>query len=385
MIIIITGQPGNGKTLLAMHEMRREYERNTEAVKAGKEQPRRFFSNVEGATTEENPNAFPWVERMPDHNDWTKLPDGSFVQLDEAHSDGQTPGLERYGRLFPSTGKPGESDDMRIRALSTHRKRGIDVQLITQWPSKIHHQVRTLAGSHVHVSRAFGMERAGVLKWTRVQADPYDEDQRDKAEEEIWAFPKDLYQRYHSATMHSAAHKFRMPPAVWKGLSMLVVTGLLAWAFLSWIQGKADASAEKGKGGGPTQGQAGEAAAASAPPADVKPILNPGTGRYAALAAPPLPRIAGYIDSPRGCRIWSIEGEQLDISTRDCRDLVAKGLPVSFVADRRSESRREDEKREPPSVTSALTGAGSQAFGTMPGYGAMGVGAAHGDAVGSSP
>ncbi|XHH28255.1 zonular occludens toxin domain-containing protein [Xanthomonas euroxanthea] len=161
-------------------------------MKEGKQQPRRFFTNIAGATTEENPNAFPWVERLPDHNDWTQLPDGSFVMYDEAHSDGKTPGLERYGLLFPSTGKPGESEDPRIRAMSTHRHRGVDLVFVTQWPSKIHHQVRLLIGTHIHMNRAMGSQRAGMLTWSRVQPDPYDERQREKAEEEIWAFPKGL-------------------------------------------------------------------------------------------------------------------------------------------------------------------------------------------------
>lgn len=230
---LISGQPGNGKTLRAMAMLLEFYEQNMQQVKEGKAQPRRFFTNVAGATCEENPEAFPWLEKLPDHNDWTKLPDGSFVLYDEAHSDGNTQGLERYGRLFPSTGKPGESEDPRIRSMSTHRHRGFDLLFVTQWPNKIHHQVRTLVGSHVHMNRAFGLQRAGVLTWTRVQPDPYDERIRDKAEEEIWAYPKDLYKRYRSATLHTASHKFKVPARVWQGLSMTVAFIVGCW--LIWL------------------------------------------------------------------------------------------------------------------------------------------------------
>lgn len=233
MLILISGQPGNGKTLRAMALMFEEYERNAEGVKQGKEQPRRFFTNIAGATTDENPDAFPWVEKLPEHNDWTKLPDGSFVIYDEAHSDGSTAGLERYGKLFPSTGRPGESDDPRIRAMSTHRHRGFDIVLVTQWPSKIHHNVRQLAGKHIHMNRAMGLARAGSLTWSRVQADPYDEQQREKAEEEIWSFPPALYGRYKSATLHTATYKFRIPKKVWQALSSLLVMLLVAWCL--WV------------------------------------------------------------------------------------------------------------------------------------------------------
>lgn len=357
MIAVITGQPGNGKSLMAMHLMQVEFERNAAAVKSGKEQPRRFFSNIKGATTEENPEAFPWVELLPPGADWTKLPDGSYVQYDEAHSDGKTPGLERYGHLFPSTGKPGESDDLRIRAMSTHRHRGFDLVLITQWPSKIHHQVRSLVGSHVHMSRAFGLEKAGVLKWTRIQVDPYDEVQREKAEEEIWTYPKDLYRRYISASMHTASHKFKMPPAVWKGLSTLVMFGLIIGAFLWWVGRNSDEKVSEARelAGPKAQGQERAAPAAPARGGESREVSRlPGTGLYAALNTEPLPRIAGYIDSPRGCRIWNAEGLQLDITQTECKRLVKQGIPVSFAQDNRRANGRDRDREEPESIGEPL-------------------------------
>jgi len=235
MMYLISGQPGNGKTLRAMSMALEFYEQNQQQVKEGKAQPRRFFTNIAGATAEEGADAFPWMEKLPEHNDWTQLPDGSFVIYDEAHSDGNTQGLERYGRLFPSTGKPGESDDPRIRAMSTHRHRGFDLVFVTQWPNKIHHQVRTLIGSHTHMNRSFGMQRAGVLTWSRVQSDPYDEKVRDKAEEEIWAYPKALYSRYRSATLHTASHKFKVPKKVWQALSVTIVLILGVWMIYAFI------------------------------------------------------------------------------------------------------------------------------------------------------
>lgn len=235
MMYLISGQPGNGKTLRAMSMALEFYEQNQQQVKEGKAQPRRFFTNIAGATVEEGAGAFPWMEKLPDHNDWTQLPDGSFVIYDEAHSDGNTQGLERYGKLFPSTGKPGESDDPRIRAMSTHRHRGFDLVFVTQWPNKIHHQVRTLIGSHTHMNRSFGMQRAGVLTWSRVQSDPYDEKVRDKAEEEIWAYPKALYSRYRSATLHTASHKFKVPKKVWQALSVTIALVFGVWIIYAFI------------------------------------------------------------------------------------------------------------------------------------------------------
>jgi hypothetical protein len=111
--------------------------------------------------------------------------------------------------------------------MSTHRHRGFDLLFITQWPSKLHHQIRTLCGKHVHMNRPMGMQRAGVLTWPRVQSDPYDEKQRESAEEEIWPYPKALYSKYTSATLHTVTHKFKIPGKVWSALSVTVVLGLI--------------------------------------------------------------------------------------------------------------------------------------------------------------
>ena len=334
MMYLISGQPGNGKSLRAMFVMREEYERNCKAHADGKEELRRFFTNIAGATTEENPEAYPWVEKLPDHNDWTKLPDGSYVVYDEAHADGNTPGLERYGNLFPSTGKPGESSDLRIRAMSTHRHRGFDLVFLTQWPSKIHHQVRTLIGSHTHMNRGMGLQAAGVLQWPRVQIDPYDEKQRDKAEEEIWSYPKDLYGKYKSATLHTASHKFKIPKKVLAGLSKLVVTLLVLWALWHFLVPKGkDKPAE-----GPAQKEASLLAPAPASPPPTDPVLLPGAQAFAAISTEPAPSLSGCVSSDRGCRCFNTDGYQIDMSQHQCMLLIEKPLPFNVYHEYRAPS-----------------------------------------------
>lgn len=326
MMKFITGQPGNGKSLRALFEMAAEYERNAAAVKAGKEEPRRFFTNIAGATREENPGAFPWVERLPDHNDWTQLPDGSYVVYDEAHADGNTKELARYGTLFPSTGKPGESDDPRIRAMSTHRHRGFDLVFVTQWPTKIHHQVRSLIGEHTHMTRAMGLGMAGVVKWARVQNDPYDERQREKAEEEIWRFDKSLYDRYTSATLHTVSHKFKIPAKVWSGLSVLVVVlGLLWWGY-SWSTSRSED--DKPDKDAPAAEGASLLAPAAASPSDEISML-PGVGEFASLHTAAAPTLAGCVSSDRGCRCFNTEGFQIDMARHECELTLAKPLPFN--------------------------------------------------------
>lgn len=356
MLILISGQPGNGKTLRALDMARVEYERNAEAVKAGKEEPRKFFSNIAGATLAENPDAFPWMEQLPDHNDWTKLPDGSFVVYDEAHSDGNTPGLERYGLLFPSTGKPGESSDPRIRAMSTHRHRGFDIVFVTQWPSKIHHQVRTLVGKHVHMNRSMGLQRAGVYTWTRVQADPYDERQREKGEEEIWSYPADLYGRYKSASLHTSTYKFKVPGRVWGGLSMLVMGLLVAWGLWVFVfksapyegQEAAQAEAPNGAGalpvlsfGSSVPSDADAYLAQQAPRVPDRPWSAPlYDGRNATVDPQLICMISRQGLNAQGketlgdCVCMTEQGTRYDLPTNDCRRVARWGQPYNPFRER---------------------------------------------------
>lgn len=326
MMKFITGQPGNGKSLRALFEMAAEYERNAAAVKAGKEQPRRFFTNIAGATTEENPKAFPWVERLPDHNDWTQLPDGSYVVYDEAHADGNTKELVRYGKLFPSTGKPGESDDTRIRAMSTHRHRGFDLIFVTQWPTKIHHQVRSLIGQHTHMTRAMGLGMAGVMTWSRVQIDPYDERQREKAEEEIWRFDKSLYDRYTSATLHTVSHKFKIPAKVWSALCVLIVLIAVLWGAWAWLQGKVESIKTTDDA---TVAEGGSLLPSATASVDDEVSVSPGMGEHLALNTAAAPTLAGCVSSDRGCRCFNAEGFQIDMAKHECEATLSKPLPFN--------------------------------------------------------
>lgn len=258
MMILISGAPGNGKSLRALALMLEEYERNREAVAARKEKPRDFHTNIRGVT-------FDWVKPIPlrvvtvardakgaekrlEVPDYRACNDGAYVVFDEAHADGTTPELEEYGFLFPSTGKPGESDDERVRAMSTHRHRGFDLVFVTQWPSKIHHQIRTLCGKHIHLNRSMGLNVAGTLTWQRVQSDPYDEKAREKCDEEMWTFPSELFDKYKSATLHTQTYKFKIPPKVWSALSVAVTVCLIAWGAYSYSMPAKKAPEGEGRG-----------------------------------------------------------------------------------------------------------------------------------------
>ncbi|CAN7347541.1 hypothetical protein LJR168_001994 [Pseudoxanthomonas sp. LjRoot168] len=370
MLTIISGQPGNGKTLKAMAEMEAAYLDNQRRSKLPPDhkdyQPEReFYSNVAGATREENPDAFPWVQRMPEHNDWTMLPKGSYVQYDEGHADGITPGLERYGLLFPATGKPGESQDHRIRAMSTHRHGGYDLVIITQWPSKVHHNVRQQCGRHVHMNRSMGLQAAGTMVWSRCQPDPYDEREREKADEEVWSYPKELYNRYKSATLHTTSHKFKLPKKIKNGLTTafsLVVVLAAVWWWMGW-----DLSVFFG-GGEPAKAEATAGGPRPAPSvfgSDV-PVGEgeglgqlPGMGAYADLNTAPTPSLMGCASGDRSCRCFNTDGFVIDMPRARCLALLADPLPFNIkheYANKREPTREQSTSRTVGSSSSPVAG-----------------------------
>lgn len=311
MLYLVTGMPGNGKTLYAVDWLILQMEADAKAVKGGS-LPRSFYTDIEGFD-------FDAVEKLtgyrvqPAPDDWRETPKGSVLVYDEAH------------RRFPSTGKPGRSEDVRVRDLDTHRHGGYDLLFITQWPSKVHHELRQLVGEHVHLNRAMGLESAGLFRWPRVQADPYDERQREKAEEEIWKFPKDRYALYQSSTLHTASHKFKLPKKFWAGLSSLMVVLLVLWALWAVVvkgHQKGDDSVETEKGARPS-------ALALAAPASSVTSLTPGMGSYSAISTEPAPTLAGCVASEIRCRCFNSDGFQIDMAVQECRRVLENPMPFN--------------------------------------------------------
>lgn len=316
MIHLITGMPGNGKSLRAVWWLISQIHIDNAAVKAGAP-PREFYTDIEGFDVDA-------VERLtgrrvlPAPDDWRDAPNGSVLVYDEAH------------RRFPSTGRPGRSDDPVIRDMDTHRHGGYDIVLITQWPTKIHHEVRSLIGNHVHMNRSMGLEAAGVLTWSRVQIDPYDERQREKAEEEIWRFPRDMYPLYKSATLHTVSHKFRLPKKFWGVLSTFVMLLIVLWLGYVFFVPDRDAVAASPQAAAKSE-SANALALPPQPPVSGVPdeSLSPGAGAFVELNTRPVTGLAGCVASDRGCRCFAVSGDQIDMDRRQCERVISQPLPFN--------------------------------------------------------
>lgn len=177
MMRLITGTPGAGKSLFAVSEI-------VQAVKDG----RTVYTNIEGMELE---GVYPLTDK-----DWREYPDGSLIVYDECH------------QIFRATGRPGLSQDPVISDMDMHRHRGFDLWFITQFPTKVHHEIRQMCDEHFHLLRQFGAKQATLYKWPEA-VDSKDPHQRSVADKSLFRYPKECFKFYKSASVHTA--KLRIP------------------------------------------------------------------------------------------------------------------------------------------------------------------------------
>jgi len=219
MLFLITGQPGNGKTLhtLGLVEKLRS---DPASVAIGRKV---YYWGIPDL-------ALPWEKLGTDEEwlqarhpkwsgdcPWYDLPDGSIVVIDECQ------------HVFRPR-KQGAETPRRVSEFETHRHRGFDVFLITQHPQLIDINVRKLVGRHIHVRRTFGQETATLLQW-EVATDPNDRAARNQALSTRWTFPKEHYAWYKSAEVHTVKKELPKKP-------LLILAGsVVAVALLAWFAG----------------------------------------------------------------------------------------------------------------------------------------------------
>jgi zona occludens toxin len=225
MLVLVTGQPGNGKTLYTLglvEQLRQESGRPV------------YQSGIPELS-------LPWGE-LPDATAWPDLPDGSIVCIDECQ------------RVFPPR-KQGAASPRHVSEFETHRHRGFDVYLVTQHPQLLDIAVRKLVGRHYHVKRNFGREVATVYQWEEC-VNPQDRGIEGKALKTDFRFPKDRYAWYKSAEVHTVKKDFPWRKVGLAAGSLLACVGLFVFAFHK-LTGKSEARIANGvaavSSGGPAQ------------------------------------------------------------------------------------------------------------------------------------
>lgn len=338
MIYLITGVPGSGKTLYAVSTLIQKLFSQQTKDKNGVLQPRRLVVDnikklllphelmaglVEDASGEFVPEDKE-AQGLWNWQTWAQA--GDIVVVDE---------VQRHWRPRGT----GMKVPPEIKALETHRHKGIDFVIITQNPMLIDTNVRRLVGSHQHVRRIFGFSRALIYGWDGCQSNV---NSVSGATKTMWGYPKSAYALYESSQLHTKQN-FKIP--LWLAVPVLAFIGLLFVAPKMF-----------GMGSNIKDGKSifGSSAAASAP---VSAASRPASSAIPSMPAPPppmpslpitaptsstpieladSPKFSGCIKSDQRCLCFDSKGSLMlpPLDTPNCEDRLAfNGRPAYKLPD----------------------------------------------------
>jgi zona occludens toxin len=213
-ITLITGAPGNGKTLLLLWEVeRRRLAEKREVYQSGIADLNLPWHQFGEEVDKDRPH-------MTDASKWNALPVGCIIVIDEAQ------------RLFRARSVGSKVPDY-VEALETHRHKGYDIYLVTQGPGLIDSNVRNLVETHKHLMRKFGSTWATIHEFKGVRSNVMTS--RKDSQESQFKYPKEVYSWYKSAEVHTV--KRRIPPKVMLLMGLPVVL-LLAAAYALHVMGR---------------------------------------------------------------------------------------------------------------------------------------------------
>jgi zona occludens toxin len=315
MLFITTGANGTGKTLLTLKDVRELQ------LKTG----RPVAYNGRFKMTAD----FGW--KLIDIKNWQDEPDGTIFLVDECQYD------------FPLRGAGAPPD--WIQRLSEHRARGFDFFLITQHVNNIDVFVRRLVGTpgwHRHM-KPLGASLVVQTTWNFANGQCEKPGQGDLGERTTRAHPKDVYQWYESATLHTA--KAKLPRVLIYLAVALLALPVLAYFGLKGIKGlaagKPEVAAKSGSlfaggaagPGGPQGGRPGvngvlsrDAYLVSHSPRLVGlPQTAPAYDEVTKPTIAPFP--AACVQTKSKCKCWTQQGTLLP-ATPDalCRQIVEQGF-----------------------------------------------------------
>lgn len=300
MITLITAVPGSGKTLYAISLI----------DKANKE-GRVVYQNIDGLKPDmfDNPTI---IYDAP--ADWRDTPDGSLLIYDEC----QQP------HLYPATAKRGLIEDERLTAMETHRHTGHDLVFITQAPTLVHHHVRKLAGQHIHFYRARGIHGAMRYEWSHVCDSPNDRKEQQRADSVMWKFPKQYFDYYKSATVHT--HKFSMPAKL-KILLMFLIPAIIYLGYRFAHSNMLRPNQEQ-----ITPTLAAQMATAS-PQVTPQPETNILNSPYNWTNQPETTTVTGCVANKKAtkCMCFGVNGAALHLSHAQCLSIIDNPLPYSIL------------------------------------------------------
>lgn len=209
MITLITGQPGAGKTALAVSMLLEE--------QGGRPI---FISGIPELKIDHQPvpPVDEWTQEVPTPEDpsFTRpvftFPPNSIIVIDEAQN------IYRP-RAATSRVPP------YVAAFETHRHTGVDFWLLTQSPGLVDTNVRKLVGRHIHI-RPTPLGRY-LHEWTEC-GDPESKTSRQVSATRRYKPPKKVFGLYKSATLH-LKHSTRMPIAFYAIFAFILIGAFLGY------------------------------------------------------------------------------------------------------------------------------------------------------------
>lgn len=317
MITVITGLPGNGKTLYALTLVKALSEKEGRPV---------FYARIKGLK-------LPWT--LIDPFEWFKCPPNAIIVIDEAQKSAD-PSDPKSPTLF-GVRQRGAPVPIWAAKLEDHRHGGVDLFILTQDAMLLDSHDRKLCERHFHMRRTFGMQRATIHEFTGGARANASTTQKGSIRHE-WAFNKEAYAWYESAEVHT--HKARIPVRVWLFLALPLLLGALVWFFWTRIDPSRKQAALDEQAAGASQGGARSAASAGRPvtAADYAADFRP---RVAGLAytAPAYDEVTKPVEAPypaacvemaKRCECFSQQGTKLEVPAYLCQGIVKGGFFVSW-------------------------------------------------------
>jgi hypothetical protein len=205
-----TGQPGHGKTVLALAfalDMKAKADRLHEEDPAKHPLRELYVCNVRDF----NAGKAGAIELPPAQvKEWHLLPefDNAIILVDEAYEHG----------MFPKRA-PGMKMPDHVQQVAKHRHRGIDFVMICQSPTRqMDDFLHDLIEEHYHVRRRYGLPLVNLKRWDRFERRP------DKAQALTVTrkrYPVHVFKLY-TSTKYDTSEK-RVPWFYWAILATLLV------------------------------------------------------------------------------------------------------------------------------------------------------------------
>ncbi len=165
-IRLITGGIGTGKSLWTVEQLFKEHEKTPE---------RQIFTDITGIK-------HTGILKAPD--DWREIPNNSLIVYDEV----------QYRELFS---RHNSKRDKQILDLTTIRKRGIELWLITQRARFLNADVLGLVNEHVHLERV-GQKVSNVYIWQEAELNITKTKKMFAFDKYRWAYPEHIFGFYES-------------------------------------------------------------------------------------------------------------------------------------------------------------------------------------------